>query len=94
VIVVDDGLATGATMRAALHSVRKAEPARLVMAAPVGSRDACEAMRAEADEVVCLEQPEPFFAVGLHYEQFGATEESEVRRLVDEAAKARQAQTG
>jgi putative phosphoribosyl transferase len=85
VIVVDDGLATGATMRAALRSVRRREPARLVMAAPVGSRDACAAMTEEADEVVCPRQPSPFFAVGLYYEDFGATSDDEVRRLLEEA---------
>lgn len=85
VIVVDDGLATGATMRAALRSVRAGNPARLVMAAPVGSVEACAAMASEADEVVCLAQPEPFFAVGLHYEHFEPTEESEVRALLEQA---------
>ena len=90
VIVVDDGLATGATMRAALRSVRSSKPGRLVMAAPVGSAEACAEMQAEADEVVCLSQPEPFFAVGLHYEHFEPTSEDEVRALLSEARGAPQ----
>lgn len=68
VIVVDDGLATGATMRAAVRAVRKQQPARLVVAVPVGSREACTAVAEEADAVVCLDQPVPFFAVGAFYE--------------------------
>jgi putative phosphoribosyl transferase len=88
VIVVDDGLATGATMRAALRSVRRGAPAQLIMAAPVGSREACEAMREEADEVLCLAQPEPFFAVGLYFEHFEPTDEAEVRRLLEAARPA------
>src|SRR5205823_5789105 len=68
VILVDDGLATGATMQAAVQSVRAQAPARLVVAVPVGSREACAALRAEADEVVCLSEPEDFGAVGSWYE--------------------------
>ncbi|WP_030951484.1 phosphoribosyltransferase family protein, partial [Streptomyces sp. NRRL S-481] len=70
VIVVDDGLATGSTARAALRFVRRHEPARVVLAVPVGSPEAAEAMRAEADEVVCLHRPAAFMAVGLWYENF------------------------
>ncbi|MFB7930322.1 MULTISPECIES: phosphoribosyltransferase [Streptomyces] len=70
VIVVDDGLATGSTARAALRSVRRQEPARVVLAAPVCSPEAAELMRAEADEVLCLHQPAAFMAVGLWYENF------------------------
>ncbi|MBI4491770.1 MAG: phosphoribosyltransferase [Chloroflexi bacterium] len=93
VIIVDDGLATGATMRAAVRSVRKRQPARLVVAIPVGSRDACAALRAEADEVVCLHEPEPFWAVGLHYERFEPTEDAEVLRIVREARARRRGPT-
>src|SRR5690606_24856933 len=81
-IVVDDGLATGATMRAAVRSVRNHRPARLVVAVPVGSREACAALRAEADEVVCPFKPEPFFAVGLHYRNFLPTEDADVERIL------------
>src|SRR3989442_573599 len=82
VIVVDDGLATGATMRAALRSVRKQSPARLVVAVPVGSREACAALRAEADKVVCLYAPASFSAVGSYYLRFEQTSDDEVRRLL------------
>lgn len=81
-IVVDDGLATGATMRAAVRSVRNHRPARLVVAVPVGSREACAALRAEVDEVVCPFKPEPFFAVGLHYRNFLPTEDADVERIL------------
>jgi predicted phosphoribosyltransferase len=85
VIVVDDGLATGATMRAAVRSVRSQQPAKLVVAVPVGSREACAALRLEADEVICLQEPEPFYAVGLHYQHFAPTEDSEVREILEAA---------
>ncbi len=86
VIVVDDGLATGATMRAALRSARQEGPGRLVAAVPVGSREACAALRGEADEVVCLQEPEYFGAVGSWYHHFEQTEDSEVKQLLDEFA--------
>lgn len=82
VLLVDDGLATGATMRAAVRAVRAQGPARLVVAVPVGSHQACAALRAEADAVVSLYEPEPFLAVGLYYEHFAPTEDHEVRRLL------------
>lgn len=91
VIIVDDGLATGATMRAAVRSVRKQQPARLVVAVPVGSREACAALDADdVDEVVCLARPEPFWAVGAYYEHFEPTEDAEVERLLQEADARRQ----
>lgn len=82
VIVVDDGIATGATMKAALRGVRKAEPRHLVLAVPVAPREALAELRSECDEVVCLETPEPFYAVGLHYADFGQTSDEEVVRLL------------
>jgi putative phosphoribosyl transferase len=82
VLVVDDGLATGATMRAAVRSVAKRQPARLIVAVPVGSRDACEALRDEADEVVCLVTPDPFWAVGLYYRDFTPVSDDDVERLL------------
>lgn len=85
VIVVDDGLATGATMRAAVRSLRKKHPAKLVVAVPVGSAEACAALRQEADEVVCLDEPEPFYAVGLYYEHFEPTEDSQVQEILHAA---------
>lgn len=82
VIVVDDGLATGATMRAAARSVRSRRPARLVLAVPVGARESVELLRHEADEVVCPWQPEPFYAVGLYYAHFAPVEDGEVLQLL------------
>ena len=87
VIVVDDGLATGATMRAAVLGIRLQHPARLVVAAPVGAEDSCEALRDEADEVVCAATPEPFQAVGLWYQSFPQASDEEVRALLEEAQK-------
>ncbi len=83
VILVDDGLATGATMHAAVRSVRKQGPAHLVVAVPVGSHEACEALAAEADEVVCPWKPEPFGAVGLYYENFVQTSDAEVQKILE-----------
>jgi putative phosphoribosyl transferase len=85
VLLVDDGLATGATMRAAVRAVRSRQPAKLVVAVPVGSIEACAALRPEVDELVCLEEPEPFDAVGLYYEAFEPIEDTEVQRLLQEA---------
>lgn len=83
VIVVDDGLATGATMRAAVRSLRKEEPARVIVAVPVGARQTCAALAAEADEVVCPHQPEPFGAIGFFYEHFEPVEDVEVQHLLE-----------
>jgi predicted phosphoribosyltransferase len=80
VILVDDGLATGSTMQAAVTALRRLEPARVVVAAPVGARDTCARMKLFADEVVCVEMPERFQAVGLWYEQFAPTTDEEVKR--------------
>jgi putative phosphoribosyl transferase len=88
VIVVDDGLATGATMRAAIRSVRKAGPARLVVAVPVAAPSTCETLRAETDELICLLTPDPFFAVGVHYADFRPIDDAEVQRLLGEGARA------
>jgi len=86
-IVVDDGLATGATVCAAVRAVRRQRPARLVVAVPVGTAEACQLLGEEADEIVCLYQPEPFHAVGLHYRDFHPTGESEVIELLEEAGR-------
>lgn len=88
VILVDDGLATGATMRAAVRSVRQQQPKRLVVAVPVGSPEACAALRVEADEVVCLYEPSDFGAVGLYYRDFRPTQDSDVQALLRESAGA------
>jgi predicted phosphoribosyltransferase len=78
-ILVDDGLATGATMRAAVTALRALEPARIVVAVPVGAAETCERFRDDADEVVCALTPRPFEAVGLWYENFGQTSDAEVQ---------------
>ena len=79
VILVDDGLATGASMKAAVLAVRQERPARVVVAAPVAAASTCAELRAEADEVVCLRTPEPFLAVGRWYLDFPQTTDDEVR---------------
>jgi putative phosphoribosyl transferase len=87
VILVDDGLATGATMRAALVALRQEQPRRLVAAVPVAPESTCWALNAIADEVVCLETPEPFYGVGLWYDDFAPTADDEVRELLRRAAE-------
>ena len=87
VILVDDGLATGATMRAAVAALRKQQPARIVVAVPTAPPETCEELRTEADDVVCATTPQPFQSVGLWYEDFSQTTDDEVRELL---ARARQ----
>jgi predicted phosphoribosyltransferase len=82
VILVDDGLATGATMRAAAAVIRSQDPRRLVVAVPVAPASTCEALRELADDVVCTRTPEPFHSVGEWYEDFEQTSDDEVRRLL------------
>jgi predicted phosphoribosyltransferase len=82
VILVDDGLATGSTMRAAVMAVRQQQPARVIVAVPVGAQSTCADLGREADEVVCLRMPEPFIAVGLWYRDFTPTSDDEVRNLL------------
>jgi predicted phosphoribosyltransferase len=82
VILVDDGLATGSTMCAAARSVARLRPARVTIAIPVGSREACTCLLREADELVCLARPEPFVAVGRWYRNFGQTSDAEVEHLL------------
>lgn len=85
VIIIDDGLATGATMEAAILAVREMKPASIVAAVPVGAKDTCQRISEFADRVVCLEMPEPFSAVGLWYEDFAQTSDEDVQRLLHEA---------
>ncbi len=82
-ILVDDGLATGASMRAAITALRQLSPAAIVVAVPVGTTEACAAIGAEVDEVVCVITPEPFVAVGAWYDDFSATSDAAVRELLD-----------
>jgi putative phosphoribosyl transferase len=87
VILVDDGLATGATMQVAVQAVRKQNPARVIVAVPVGAADTCRKLNAEADEVICLRMPEPFYAVGLWYEDFPQATDDEVIELLNAAGQ-------
>jgi predicted phosphoribosyltransferase len=82
VILVDDGLATGATMHAAIAALRQLHPARIVVAVPTASAETCEEMRAEADDVICAVTPEPFQAVGRWYQDFSQTMDEEVQDLL------------
>ena len=82
VIIVDDGLATGSTMRAAVQALRAMKPKRVIVAVPVGAAQTCEDLREIADEIVCLRTPEPFEAVGLWYDDFTQTTDAEVHALL------------
>lgn len=86
VILVDDGLATGSTMRAAVQALRLLAPKRIVVAVPVGSADACEMLSREADEVLCAKVPEPFQSVGEWYLDFQQTSDEQVHELLDESS--------
>jgi len=85
VIVVDDGIATGGTVKAALRRVARLHPARLVLAVPVAPADTLRQLAADCDDIVCLAKPEPFYAVGPHYQDFRQTTDEEVARLLAEA---------
>jgi putative phosphoribosyl transferase len=87
VILVDDGLATGSTMRAAVTALQQMGPGRIVVAVPVATPETCEELRAEADDVVCAVTPQPFYAVGLWYRDFSQTTDDEVRELLERAAQ-------
>lgn len=86
-IVVDDGLATGSTMRAAIVALRKLGPAQVVVAVPVAATDTCRELRVIADQVVCTMTPSPFGGVGAWYEDFSQTDDDEVRLLLAQAAR-------
>jgi predicted phosphoribosyltransferase len=87
VILVDDGLATGSTMHAAVKALRQQAPARIVVAVPTAARETCDEFKAEVDEVICAITPEPFYAVGLWYEDFSQTTDDEVRELLARAKR-------
>ena len=86
VIVVDDGLATGSSMRAATIALKKLAPARIVVTVPVAAPEVCSELGTEVDEIVCARTPDPFYAVGLWYEHFDQTTDDEVRHLLERAA--------
>lgn len=85
VIIVDDGIATGGTMRAALRAVRRNRPARLVLAVPVAPPETITLLAGECDQIVCLLQPQPLYAVGAYYRDFSQVEDADVIRLVTQA---------
>lgn len=89
VILVDDGIATGSTMRAAISVLKPQQPQRLIVAIPVAPPETCEALKGEVDEVVCLLAPEAFYAIGLWYEDFSQTTDDEVRDLLAKQGKSR-----
>jgi putative phosphoribosyl transferase len=91
VILVDDGLATGSTMRAAATALRKQQPARVVVAVPVSAAETCDEFRMEVDEIICAAMPEPFQGVGLWYEDFSQTTDQEVRDLLEKSARKQKA---
>jgi putative phosphoribosyl transferase len=91
VILIDDGLATGSTMRAAAKAVRAHRPARVVIAVPVGAPQTCAELAAVADEVICARMPEPFSAVGQWYLNFDQTDDDEVRELLQKSSAIPQA---
>src|SRR3979411_888922 len=82
VILVDDGLATGSSMRVAAFALRQKQPAQIIVAVPVAARDSCEELESVADKVVCAVTPEPFWGVGQWYEDFSQTSDAEVRDLL------------
>jgi predicted phosphoribosyltransferase len=88
VILVDDGLATGATMHAAIRALRQQQPGRIVVAVPTASPETCDELKKEVDEVVCATTPDPFYAVGLWYEDFSQTTDEEVRELLAQSTGA------
>jgi putative phosphoribosyl transferase len=86
VILIDDGLATGSTMRAAVAALRHERPARVIVAVPTAPLETCDELRVIVDDMICLITPEPFYAVGLWYEDFSQTTDEEVRGLLERAA--------
>jgi putative phosphoribosyl transferase len=91
VIIVDDGLATGSTMLAAVRALKQSDPQSLLVAVPVGAPSTCAELRREADDVVCLDTPEPFTGVGQWYDDFSQTSDDEVRTLLARARSPHQA---
>ena len=87
-ILVDDGLATGSTMRAAVAALRRLDPARIVVGVPTGAPESCGEIGRQVDEIECVETPGPFYAVGAWYEDFSQTTDAEIRELLERAAHA------
>jgi putative phosphoribosyl transferase len=89
VILVDDGIATGSSMRAAIRALRQMKPARIVIAVSVAPPSTCTRLQLEVDELVCLEMPEPFYGVGQFYDDFSQVSDEEVKELLDSASRQR-----
>ena len=87
IILIDDGLATGATMLAALQALRQQQPARLIVAVPVAAPSACLELQGEADDILCARMPDPLFGIGLWYQNFEQTSDQEVHDLLTQAAR-------
>lgn len=86
VILVDDGIATGSSIRAAIRALRQMEPARIVVATPVAPASTCNRLSSDVDELVCVEMPEPFFGVGQFYQDFSQVSDEQVNQLLDRAS--------
>lgn len=87
VILVDDGLATGSTMRAAIEALKQEHPAHIVVATPVGAQSTCQELSQQVSEVVCAQTPEPFYGVGYWYQDFSQTSDQEVHDLLTQAQR-------
>jgi len=87
VILVDDGLATGSTMRAAIQALGQRKPSRIVVAVPVAAAPTCEELAGLVDEMVCYATPEPFYSVGFWYDDFSQTTDDQIRDLLERAGK-------
>lgn len=85
ILLIDDGLATGATMRAAVQAIQAKKPKKLVAAVPVASREACNAIQPHVDHIICLQKPDPFYGVGAWYDDFSQTSDQEVHQLLAKA---------
>jgi putative phosphoribosyl transferase len=94
VIVIDDGLATGSTMRAAVEALREQGPRRIVVAVPIAAPATCDELSTQVDEVICAATPEPFYAVGMWYDDFSATSDDDVRELLARAGHHREEPAG
>ena len=94
VVLVDDGLATGSTMRAAVQALRSKGPSVLLVAVPVGKREVCDRVGREADGIICLARPESFYAVSLWYDDFAQVSDEEVRELLAQASQGESSGTG
>jgi putative phosphoribosyl transferase len=94
IILVDDGLATGSTMRAAAMALRKQQPGQIIVAVPVAALETCNEFRAEVDDIICAVTPDPFYAVGIWYKDFSQTTDEEVHDLLERAANLGQRKSG